>query len=380
MPVAINSPQNRPDNDPWDKVAKALNVASSIYGMKVDHEKLKLQRDLLPQEMADKELDRKAKQSTIEANQFKITEEKATQDRKANNQFLPGEVPGLLEKFNISDKPSEGSIKAQILEGNTPREIYLTKRVSESSGPSAYTVWKDSRDDEFKRGKETDDKVEKLESKVGPHQEIMGSLKAVDDYMRDTVKVGLDEYDEKTGMATVVDPNTGQLVTKQVDLPGVSVPLLGRVTAHDTKARSLNSLIQKVFNVELKDRSGAAVTTPEMNRIKTEFAAGKFNTEEEMIGALKLYRSLALQAMQNAEAGFRPEIRSEYQARGGKLSGNYAPKSDPVAPQMAAPPPAGFQSTNAGQAGPSQADLLKAIEQEKIRRKGIQSTLPKAKK
>lgn len=103
----------------------------------------------------------------------------------------------------------------------------------------------------------------------------------------------------------------GKLISKESkkeqDLPGVSIPGIGRVNFYDTDARKLASDMESVFNIELKTRSGAAVTTPEMQRLRNEFAQGKFNTEAEMVDALQQYKKLAAEALQRAEATFSPE-------------------------------------------------------------------------
>lgn len=113
---------------------------------------------------------------------------------------------------------------------------------------------------------------------------------------------------------------------KKLDLPGVSIPLFGRVSAYSTPARKLQSKVATVFNTVLKDRSGAAVTTPELERLKIEFGQGNFNTEAELIEAVKKYKGIVLNEMKNREAGFKPEVVQEYAARGGRISANQFPK------------------------------------------------------
>lgn len=114
----------------------------------------------------------------------------------------------------------------------------------------------------------------------------------------------------------------GKVNGKDIDLPGVSLPLVGRVSAYDGDARTLQSRVAKIFNVELKDRSGAAVTDSELERLRTEFAAGKFNSETEMLQALRDYKNAARVALANAEARFSPEAIAEYRDRGGFTSAN----------------------------------------------------------
>lgn len=157
--------------------------------------------------------------------------------------------------------------------------------------------------------------VQKLADNLGNSQEIMGSLKGVNDVL------GFD-FDK-------AQFNNGKLLVdgKEKDLPGLSVPGFGRVSALSHDARKLQSAMAKVFNVELKDRSGAAVTSNELERLKNEFSTGKFSTEPEMIEALQRYKQAAQRAIQNREAAFRPEVVNEYAGRGGFTSKQIGPQT-----------------------------------------------------
>lgn len=113
------------------------------------------------------------------------------------------------------------------------------------------------------------------------------------------------------------------------DLPGVSVPGIGRVSAYSGDARQLQSKVGTIFNTVLKDRSGATVTNTELDRLRSEFGAGKFNTEPELIKALQDYKAAAARAMNNTTARFTKEAVGTYQARGGRTSiGGEAPAID----------------------------------------------------
>jgi len=115
----------------------------------------------------------------------------------------------------------------------------------------------------------------------------------------------LDDYDMETNMAN----------GSSIDLPGVNVPGLGRVGVYDKEARQIDTAMARVFNVELHDRSGAAVTTPEMKRLELEFSAGAFQTEPEKIQAVKDYTRLLKEELKRRDAAFSPEVRDLYQDR-----------------------------------------------------------------
>lgn len=158
--------------------------------------------------------------------------------------------------------------------------------------------------------------VQKLADKVEPFQRLAGSISAVED------KLGFSLDDAET------TENSLTVKGEKVDLPGKSIPLIGRVSAYSPKATDLQSAIAKVFNVELKDRSGAAVTTPELERLKEEFGSGRYNTEAQLIGALKRYKAEAQKALKNKEAAFKPEVRAVYQERGGMLQNAFKTPSN----------------------------------------------------
>lgn len=160
----------------------------------------------------------------------------------------------------------------------------------------------------LKKDERLEKDVQKLSDKLGNAQELSNALENVNS------KLGfnLDEAEVKDGKIIVRG--------KEQDLPGVSVPGIGRVSVHSDKAQQLESAISKVFNTELKDRSGAAVTNTELERLKSEFGSGKYNTESQMIQAMKDYKRMVNQELKNREAAFRPEVVDQYKQRGGATS------------------------------------------------------------
>lgn len=105
------------------------------------------------------------------------------------------------------------------------------------------------------------------------------------------------------------------------DLPGVSIPGIGRTYLFSgDEGRNFQSSVAKIFNTVLRDRSGAAVTNPEMDRLREEFNTGKFNTEGQLMAALQRYKAASAAAMKDQERGFNPEVLAEYKNRGGTTS------------------------------------------------------------
>jgi hypothetical protein len=241
---------------------------------------------------------------------------------KANG--LPDAVipEGTMSFSRIKD---QFPFMAKAIEGQATKEAARTKaqelRLNQQDRNEQRQL---SRDEMNKRSeerlldkKEKDEKDDliKLSTKLGDPQALASSLSSVDDVLGFKLD---DAIISKDGTIKVGD--------KKVDLPGVSVPLLGRTSFYDSDARNLASSIGRVFNTELKDRSGAAVTSNEMERLKNEFGTGSFNTEAEMLGALQRYKVAVARALKNREAGFSPKIVEKYKEQGGTTSDFFTPK------------------------------------------------------
>jgi hypothetical protein len=197
----------------------------------------------------------------------------------------------------------------------TDAEIGKLKREASGRGEMSFNQQMAMWRLEDQRNERRNKAVTKLSEDLSSAQEIADGLGAIETQLG----FSLDDWDPKAGRAAKRGAD-GKPIMEEVDLPGVSVPFLGRVSAHSTDARQLETRVAKVFNTELKSRSGAAVTSPELERLKVEFGSGKFNTESELIGALQDYKRAAEKAMANIELGASPEALAEYQSRGGTTS------------------------------------------------------------
>jgi hypothetical protein len=328
-------PEEKKESD-FDKVLKGLQVAQSVYGTYIDTQKVEAMKADTEQKKSDAQLQRE---------QFKLAQNKDAREaeaaaRGARNIITPKELDG----FQVSKTQVEGFSPAELPDGT---KIFIKAKPREFD-PNASLRVQGLLDERNNR------QVEKLQTKLSPLQDIQNSIGTAESQMGFT----LDEYDPETNTAN----------GKEVDLPGVSVPLLGRLTAHSNKARDLNTAMSRVFNVELKDRSGAAVTSPELARLKQEFGEGKFNTEAEMLRAMKDYQRAATMAMKNTEAGYTPTAVETYNDRGGMTSRNLPNpfKGAKTEEQIAG----GLKNAPAG-------DEQNAAKLELIKRQGIKAGIPK---
>lgn len=105
---------------------------------------------------------------------------------------------------------------------------------------------------------------------------------------------------------------------KKVNLPGISLPFVGRVGAGE-QFGELKSAVGAILSQELYDRSGKAVTEQELERMKEDFNMGKFNTEEQLIKAARRYKVIENKLKNNVVAGFHPDVVSTFKSRGGEV-------------------------------------------------------------
>lgn len=68
----------------------------------------------------------------------------------------------------------------------------------------------------------------------------------------------------------------------------------------------------KLFNITLKNRSGAAVTNQELERLKNEFATGVWKTPQQLKNGVEQARNIISQHYRGIASGFGPDAMSAY--------------------------------------------------------------------
>lgn len=81
--------------------------------------------------------------------------------------------------------------------------------------------------------------------------------------------------------------------------------------------KSTRSAFARLFNTTLKDRSGVAVTLPELERLKQEFNTGTFKTDKDLKNALNRFERILSIQIQSTLAGYPAEVIEQYKANGG---------------------------------------------------------------
>ena len=99
--------------------------------------------------------------------------------------------------------------------------------------------------------------------------------------------------------------------------------------------------ITKVFNIDLKNRSGAAVTVPEYDRLKEEYGKGLFKTPDQLKGAIEKARTIINDHYRSVAAGFDPKVLQAYNDNLAGLGGMpvITPKGDSPNPANPSPKP-----------------------------------------
>jgi hypothetical protein len=124
-------------------------------------------------------------------------------------------------------------------------------------------------------------------------------------------------------------------------LPDVAVP---------EDIRAGRQAFQKLFNIEIKSRSGSAVTSNELERLKSEFGSGAFKTPDQLRGAVNQARNIFSQHYRSVASSFGPEALAAYNDNMRQLGGTplleapaqLAPAPTGAASNIPAPPP-GFK-------------------------------------
>ena len=83
------------------------------------------------------------------------------------------------------------------------------------------------------------------------------------------------------------------------------------------EGRKNKAIFARLLNTTLKARSGAAVTPPELERLKEEFSAGGFKTDKDYRNAFGVFKRILNQTIQQATIGYDLEAFSEWENRGG---------------------------------------------------------------
>lgn len=86
--------------------------------------------------------------------------------------------------------------------------------------------------------------------------------------------------------------------------------------------RAGRQAFQKLFNITLKNRSGAAVTIPEFERLKQEFATGVWKKPEQLVEGVRQARDIIQNHYRSVASGFGPEVLKAYNENARQFGGS----------------------------------------------------------
>jgi hypothetical protein len=169
------------------------------------------------------------------------------------------------------------------------------KRLEAAPGDSVL-VKRDPRDPtnilDYKFESKQEDRIEKIR-------------KAVNDSKQLNTLTTLDKVEDLISKYT----------SKGKNIPGVGP--LGQLNIYSDDAKEVQSTLASLQNIVLKDRSGAAVTVPEFDRLKQELSTRFYNTDEDLIKSLIRFREIANQHLTSQLGGFKKEDIDAYIKTGG---------------------------------------------------------------
>lgn len=131
---------------------------------------------------------------------------------------------------------------------------------------------------------------------------------------------GIEKMDDTlSDIETILDslPKTEKGTPKDIPGYGRGASLVPQALISG-KGKELRQALQQLSNVQLKQRSGAAVTAQEYARFMREFGTGKFESEEALLNGIKRLRKAIDRDKNTLFSSVRPEAVKEYQSRQGK--------------------------------------------------------------
>jgi hypothetical protein len=169
--------------------------------------------------------------------------------------------------------------------------------------------------------------LKKVQFAMKADQQLQGKVR---DLGRDLEKANLPQADSVlTDVETALEKSPN--IAEYISGPKSLVP--DRLAGDEVKFG--RQAFQKLFNITLKDRSGAAVTNPELERLKQEFATGVFKTDKQIKEAVAKARGIINKHYASVSASHGPEALKAYNANIRSLGGKVvidAPEegSDPL--------------------------------------------------
>ena len=160
--------------------------------------------------------------------------------------------------------------------------------------------------------KEPDGRIVYLPQSQASGREVGGRVtdvnlpKQVQQLGRDFEKAGLPQMIPVVERAMQITPEQAAFITG----PGAMLP--DRAVPQDI--REARQALQKLFNITLRDRSGAAVTYQELERLKTEFGQGLIKEPKQLLAAIRDARGIVESHYTGVGASYGKDVLDAYNA------------------------------------------------------------------
>jgi len=339
MTVSVNQPQ-RKDSD-LDTLSKALNIATTIYGVKMNSDQAKAAEEI-------------AKQSQI-ANS-------AAKDQAATESSRKESVAALEGKTPVFGRPKDGDF--------IPREM-LPRQAGLSLPEGSIGLTSAGKNNQYERLK-----TEIATDKLLYQREIRGEQK--NKIANESVRK-LSERIEKSGISELVTslkkldqsmPGGINGSEADGDIPGIggaanaaNLPVVGEAFSATLSeaGKKTRQLVANVRNSILKARSGGSVTKEEAERLLEELGTGVFKTDNDLRRGMSSVKDIITDRLALIESGSDPDILHEYRSRKGSLTtedpffdfgggGSFASRQRPQQP-------GGFGTANAARPAPGETQF-----------------------
>lgn len=159
--------------------------------------------------------------------------------------------------------------------------------------------------DRFPFQKDIAERREKRLEAAQGWREVEREETQVQQYQRDLTRAGVPE-------ATSIITTINRLLPETGDVPGWKSGQFLPDASIPSDALPLVAAIRAMFNITLKNRSGAAVTDQELERLKGEFFAGKWATSAQLRQGIKNYEDRLRDVSRGIAGGYTPETQKQY--------------------------------------------------------------------
>lgn len=281
-----------------EQIAEAISTGGAplgYKGAKIDSSK---QRQAL-KSMADKGV------SDL-ASRYALYKQATAEEEKQPSSDPADEESALYRQLyeEATGKKLPSTVPASVIAKSLP---LLTKISQRRADAEQLALKKESERKKEERYLNKD--VRQLTEDLKPEEDSLLAFSEVENILKD-------EFDQEDFSFDDFDKAAFEKSGK--DVPGKSIWGLGRWYFLTSAGRSFKTKVQGVLNKAIAAFAGKAVTKNELERINTQFAQDRFNTESELVDALAQAKRAIRAGIESTKAGGSEEAVMELERRRAK--------------------------------------------------------------